>query len=68
MIHSDVAVETAKAAPMVGYGTLYIAGVSIADVVSIVMLVYGICLVIITAPKAYNQIKSWVKSWRSKQD
>lgn len=60
--------EAVKAAPMVGYGGVYLAGISIADVVSLVMLVYGVCLLITTVPKAYHQIKEWVKSWRSKQD
>lgn len=72
---NEMAVELVKATPVVGYTGVYLAGVSIADAVSIVMLVYGLCLVIVTAPKAYAQLKLWtapiidrVSLWVFKQD
>jgi hypothetical protein len=65
---NELVAETLKAAPVVTYSGVYLAGISIADVVSIVMLIYGICLLIVTVPKAWQQIKEWVKSCQSKQD
>lgn len=64
----DVLVDAAKVTPAAGITGAHLAGIAIADWVSFFTLLYVICMLIVTAPKAYAQIREWVNKWLSKRD
>jgi len=51
--------DTVKVAPAVTYSGVALAGISIADWVSLLTAVYVFCMLITAAPKAYHQLKKW---------
>ncbi len=61
-IHATL--EVAKAAPPVTVVGVTLAGISVADWVTYLTLLYIVLQLILLAPKYIK----WYKSWRSKQD
>jgi antibiotic biosynthesis monooxygenase (ABM) superfamily enzyme len=68
MNHDELIPVSVKLLPPLGYTGMHIAGIPLADIVTLLTLLYVVLQLFLLIPKLTDWYRSWRQKCRSKQD